>query len=94
MYLLLPAANWFKCAECVNRGSILYGGPNQCGTLNEDDYLESDNGIYFAYLQDDQDFVIYKVSIRNNLSKPKCIKVYFSMKLGDCKIHKTEIKNK
>lgn len=40
-----------------NRGFALFEG----FTLNENDYLESNNGIYFAVLQRDHNLVIYKV---------------------------------
>ena len=49
-------------AKCgTNRGSILYEYPCKEEYIVEDEYLESNNGIYFAYLQNDTNFIIYKV---------------------------------
>ena len=46
----------------MNRGEKLSIG-NIETILNEGDYLESNNGQYFAILQSDQNFVVYKVII-------------------------------
>ena len=43
----------------TNRGCALYEGL----ILNENEYLESNNGRYFAIFQSDHNFVIYKVLI-------------------------------
>ncbi len=41
----------------TNRGNTLYHEQ----TLSENEYLESNNGHYFAILQYDNNFVLYKV---------------------------------
>ena len=43
----------------TNRGCSLFEGL----VLNENEYLESNNGKYFAIFQRDHNFVIYKVLI-------------------------------
>ena len=43
----------------TNRGCSLFEGM----VLNENEYLESNNGRYFAIFQGDHNFVIYKVII-------------------------------
>ena len=43
----------------TNRGCSLFEGL----ILNENEYLESNNGEYFAIFQRDHNFVIYKVLI-------------------------------